>query len=695
MPISVKVLPQSTFLASFRIKQSLNGLAKLVPIMFVGAVLFPPTAAASNLRRHKDRASSESTAVSQRLLRAEPKAQSFALQDDGALAPQTTKPALTVGQRLDSELVITSGEARLMTQELTGLIDRFKATLLTVDASESNIDISTESLVKQLIESDTITRKDNNKSTSSKYQNSHLALHLASTGLQKFNYLVKQQRYDAARAEWSAAQKVLWSNYPQDKPLAQSEVRAMWFDRGTIVKAKSEADLIDIFDRMAIAGINTIFFETLNSSYTIYPSEVAPVQNPLVKGWDPLQAAVKLAHERDMELHAWVWTFAAVNKRHNTILDLPRHHLGPVLSQRPEWAMTDHQGSRFHYSSGKVFLDPANPEVRGYLQALIGEIAQNYDVDGIHLDYIRYPFQSPTGKLTYGYGAAAREKFQHETGYDPVDLNPYHPLWSKWIEFRTEQVDTFVFEVSQQLKQIDPELILSTAVFPMPRRDRLNKIQQGWEKWVSKEWIDLLVPMTYAQDTERLNSLASPLLREFRQGKALLLPGIRLLNMSDVVALDQMQLLRGLSTEGYSLFAAENLNSSLIDVFNRTQGNKITTSQLPHRQPFQASLSRYLSLQQEWNFFIADNPGEVDAKIMLEWGKQADRLRRELQEFAAEPSSSNLFSVQVTLSSLRKQFPYWMSRTKSIDRYQAQVWQNRLDTLDRLVSYGRRKRLRN
>ncbi|MEO1689937.1 MAG: family 10 glycosylhydrolase [Cyanobacteria bacterium J06631_6] len=662
MPISVRVLPQYTFLVPIKIQQSLNGLAKLVPLIFMGAVLFPSVSTASNLHRQQNRASSQATVVSQ----------GFA-----------------------AERVITPGEARLMTQELSGLIDRFKVTLLTIDASESNFDISTESLVKQLIESDTVTRKGNNKLTRSKYQNSHLALDLANAGLQKFNSLVKQQRYDAARTEWSAAQQILWSNYPQDKPLAQSEVRAMWFDRGTIVKAKSEADLTEIFDRMAIAGINTVFFETLNSSYTIYPSKVAPAQNPLVRGWDPLQAAIKLAHERDIELHAWVWTFAAVNKRHNMILNLPRHHLGPVLSQRPEWAMTDHQGSRFHYSSGKVFLDPANSEVRGYLQTLIGEIAQNYDVDGIHLDYIRYPFQSPTGKITYGYGVAAREKFQRETGYDPIELNPHHPLWSEWIEFRTEQVDTFVSEVSQQLRQIDPELILSTAVFPMPQRDRLNKIQQGWEKWVSKEWIDLLVPMTYAEDTERLNFLASPLLSEFRQGKALLLPGIRLLNMSEVVALDQMQLLRGLSTEGYSLFAAENLNSDLIDVFNRTQGNEPTISQqLPHRQPFEASLSRYSSLQQEWNFFIATNPREVDAEILLEWGQQADRLRQELQEFVAEPSSSNLFSVQVTLRSLRQQFPNWMNQTKSIDRYQAQVWQNRLDTLDRLVSYGRRKRLR-
>ncbi|MEL6502324.1 MAG: hypothetical protein AAFQ23_13170, partial [Cyanobacteria bacterium J06623_1] len=101
MPISVRVLPQYTFLVPIKIQQSLNGLAKLVPLIFMGAVLFPSVSTASNLHRQQNRASSQATVVSQ----------AFA-----------------------AERVITPGEARLMTQELSGLIDRFKATLLTIDA---------------------------------------------------------------------------------------------------------------------------------------------------------------------------------------------------------------------------------------------------------------------------------------------------------------------------------------------------------------------------------------------------------------------------------------------------------------------------------------------------------------------------------------------------------------------------------
>ncbi|MCC0176255.1 family 10 glycosylhydrolase [Waterburya agarophytonicola K14] len=592
------------------------------------------------------------------------------------------------------ESVISPGEKRLMTQELEGLIGRFETTLLTAEAHHSNINISTVEIIQEILGRSTITRKENNKQIAkSQYGDAHLALHRARQGLKRFHSLIDQRYYAMATAEWSAAKQALWDNYPMDRPVAQSEVRAMWLDRGTIVKAKSKADLVPIFDSMATAGINTIFFETVNSGYTIYPSQVAPQQNPLVKGWDPLQAAIELARDRGIELHAWVWTFAAVNQRHNIILNLPRNYPGPILAKHPDWAITDQEGSRFHYSSGKIFLDPANPEVQNYLSSLLTEIATNYQVDGIHLDYIRYPFQSPTGNMTYGYGIAARDQFRKQTGFDPINLYPEHYLWSEWTKFRIEQIDNFVALAADNLHQLRPDLTLSTAVFPMPKRERLSKIQQHWETWVKQEWIDMLVPMTYAKNADTLYDLANPLLNEFDSGKALLLPGIRLLDIPDITALDQVQLLRGMSTEGYALFAAENLTPNLTNMFNTTQGGITAESKqpLPHREPFQVSLVRYQSLQKEWNFFLTNNRQKLTDAALEEWGIKADRLAQDLQKLADKPSHKNFFSTQITLNSLRRQFPHWMKETKSVDVYQATVWQNRLDTLDRLLSYGEKK----
>ncbi len=102
--------------------------------------------------------------------------------------------------------------------------------------------------------------------------------------------------------------------------------------------ARNPEGLARLFDRLAAAGINTVFFETVNAGYPTYPSRVAPEQNPLTRRWDPLASAVEMAHARNMTLHAWVWVFAAGNQQHNRLLNLPADYPGPLLSRHPHWA---------------------------------------------------------------------------------------------------------------------------------------------------------------------------------------------------------------------------------------------------------------------------------------------------------------------------------------------------------------------
>ncbi len=550
-------------------------------------------------------------------------------------------------------------QIQVMQQELESLISRFENALLAAHVSRNKTEVTSP----------------------------NLALQTAKQGLANFIQLAEQRNYSAARQEWFHARRTLWDNYPSERRLAQPEIRAMWLDRGTIVKAKSEADLAAIFDRLAAAGINTVFFETVNASYTIYPSRVAPEQNPLTQGWDPLKAAVNLAHERGMELHAWVWIFAAANQRHNTVLNQPANYLGPVLSANPDWAMSDKRGRVFNARTKKAFFDPANPEVRQYLLSLLTEIATDYNVDGIQLDYIRYPFQDPRANRTHGYGVASRRIFKQQTGVDPIRVNPRQQMWSRWTDFRIQQVNSFVALASEHLKSKRPQLLLSTAVFAIPQRDRLAKIQQHWEHWIAEGLIDLLVPMTYAEDTSKLEQLAQPLFDRHLLGSTLLLPGIRLLNLPDAIALDQVQLLRDLPTGGYALFAAENLNPNLQERFSRMQGSATTVSQpLPHRQPFQAAAARYQVLQQEWQFLALRNSLTIEPEL----ASKIDDLARSLELLSQEPSDRNLLRAKLTISSFQKQFLEVMEQQATITPYQRQAWSNRLLTIEQLISYGER-----
>ncbi|MBD2742785.1 family 10 glycosylhydrolase [Coleofasciculus sp. FACHB-1120] len=605
-----------------------------------------------------------------------PAAQVADANADGLVAP----PGLDVKP---SSLPITGGQTTVMRQELEALIGRFESAMLTANATNK-----------------VGTANGNNSSTQTKLiadttsrSNQESALKTARTGLQKFLQLVVQQDYSAARQQWLQARRTLWDNYPIDRPQGQSEIRAMWLDRGTIVKAGSEQKLAKIFDRLAAAGFNTVFFETVNAGYPIYPSRVAQIQNPLVRGWDPLASAVKLAHERGMELHAWVWIFAVGNQRHNALVNRPKEYPGPVLDLHPTWAGYDNRGRLFHLGSGKTFLDPANPEVRRYLIQMLGEIATNYKIDGIQFDYIRYPFQDPRAGYAFGYGTAARQQFQQLHGVDPAKISPKdRNVWQKWTQFRTNAINTFVADASRSLRALKPNLILSAAVFPYPETERLQKLQQNWEVWAQRGDVDLLVPMTYALDTNKLQSLAQPLLTQALLGSTLVLPSIRLLNLPDAVAIDQIQALRDFPASGYALFAAENLNENLQGIFRRAQGRviKSSTEPLPYRQPFQAAATRYAALQKEWDFLLETNQFGIKEPALSEWHKQSDALSNALNQLAANPSANNLTKAKISLQSFKFQFNQWMKREGIEQPYQVQVWDNRLATLERLLRFGER-----
>jgi len=587
-----------------------------------------------------------------------------------------------------SSLAIAPNQIRTLNQDLDRLLGRIQSAVLLAEASEQeNIGLST-AIERYLATQDK--SQNNNAST---------ALDLPGLGearsrLQTFVNYVEQQDYRNARRQAETTRLQLLDSYPVSRRIHQPEIRAVWLDRGTIVKAQSAADLAVIFDRLAAAGINTVFFETVNASYPIYPSQVAPAQNPLTQGWDPLRAAVELAHARNMELHAWVWIFAAANQRHNEILNQPANYLGPVLAQNRDWLMTDKTGNSFHRNSRKAFFDPANPEVRQYLLSLLLEIATEYDVDGIQFDYIRYPFQDPRVNQTYGYGEASRSRFRNQTGTDPISIYPGSALWSTWTEFRINQVNQFVATASRQLKAQRPDLIVSAAVFPIPETERLARLQQHWEAWIEAGHLDLLVPMTYALDTETFQGLTEPLFQANRlNGHTLAIPGIRLLRLPTPLAVDQIQVLRDLPAAGYALFATENLGLNLQTILQQTQGSRriYRNTPLPHRQPFLAARDRFHTLRREWIVMLNGQQISLEAELLQEWGAQTDTLALALEQLAANPSTSNLRIAQRNLDRFQNRLDRWLGASDNLSTYQTQAWRNRLDAIAQLLRYGETK----
>lgn len=609
-------------------------------------------------------------------------------------------PSVTTEKKSPSQASLpfnspSSKEIQQMVRELEDLIHRVESTLITAEAKQLRYDGPMTAVADYVLKNPP---KSNIKNKENK-NNVRFSSNKASEAIANGRQVAKDfpnlalQNYSQARQTWLDARRSLWDNYPVDRHFAQPEVRAMWLDRGTIVKAKSKKDLAPLFDRMAESGINTVFFETINSSYTIYPSRVAPEQNPMTRGWDPLQASIELAHERGMELHAWAWIFAAANQGHNRILGQPENYLGPVLSRNPSWVLKDQNGGVFNRTPGfkKAFLDPANPNVRRYLLALLDEIATNYDVDGIQLDYIRYPFQDKITKQHFGYTDASRNLFKQSYGIDPKNIKPNSPAWSQWTGFRIRQITSFVSESSQRLKAKRPDLVISAAVFPIETRERLSVLQQHWEDWIYNGSVDMMVLMTYALNTGSFEDRTQSVHEFSGKNPSLIIPGIRLLNVPNAEAFDQMQSVRNMPSGGFALFAAENFNSGLGTMFKQTQGNATEIKEpLPHRQPFQTAVVRYQALQKEWNFMLLNHQMTTDSRSLKEWANQADQLGDRLKQLGENPTTNNLILAQKELSSLKMKLPKYLGKYKQQQPLQLDTWMNRLITLENLLQYGER-----
>ncbi|MEM9448468.1 MAG: family 10 glycosylhydrolase [Cyanobacteria bacterium P01_E01_bin.6] len=583
-----------------------------------------------------------------------------------------------------------------MTREIENLIGRFESALLASQVHGASQEEDIGQVDSILIASTTnqlgIAQELTNSSEINTYAHvmNHPALVQAKALLEEFPGLVNERRYGEARQNWLEARQLLWENFPTDRPIAQPEVRAIWLDRGTIVRAGSRERLAEIFDQLAIAGINTVFVETVNAGYPIYPSEIAPEQNPLIHGWDPLDAAVDLAHEHGIEAHAWVWVFAAGNQRHNTIADLPWNYPGPILAAHPTWANADRQGRAIPVGQDKPFLDPANPEVRQYLQQLYEEIVTRYDVDGLHLDYIRYPFQNAASGQSYGYGAASRQQFQQLTGVDPLTLSPNNRgLWQQWTDFRTEQVNSFVAETAQNLHDLRPDIVLSAAVFAMSEHERIQKLQQHWEEWAREGTIDMIVTMSYASDTNRFQQLTSPWLLEAELGSTLVVPGIQLFNLSEAAAFDQIQSLRDTPAGGYALFAAEHLNDDLRSIFNRTQGTEeIPLAPIPFREPFTTASARFDALQHEWNFLLDNGVFWMRSTKRDEMRLASEEMQAILNDLSDDASARDIQQAQESFEQFTSQFEEWTYLQSFSHSYRVESWQHRLDMIDLLLSYG-------
>lgn len=149
--------------------------------------------------------------------------------------------------------------------------------------------------------------------------------------------------------------------------------------------------------------------------------------------------------------------------------------------KHPEWvAVTRDQDP--DGNDGATWLDPANPDVRTFLLEQYRELVEKYDIDGIHLDFIRYAHAAVAeNKPDRGYTLVARDALKAQYGKDPIEISP-GTLWAiRWNQFREQLITSFVLEVGQMMKSLKPALKLSAAVLGELGSARENRMQNWAE----------------------------------------------------------------------------------------------------------------------------------------------------------------------------------------------------------------------
>ncbi|MFA6541073.1 MAG: family 10 glycosylhydrolase [Bacteroidota bacterium] len=270
------------------------------------------------------------------------------------------------------------------------------------------------------------------------------------------------------------------------------EGRGVWY---TPVEKNSE-EISAFVKRISDAGFNMLFLETVWQGQTIYPGFITK-QKKEFAGFDPLRSFLDEGKKYGIEIRAVVHTFlAGVSGEGGDTA------VAPVYSQHPEWQIVKRNGERISKAEpGRLYLNPAHPEVRDFIASVIKEIRTSYpDLSGIHLADVRYPVSVPLEESA-DYSETSRKLFREYTGVDPMDINPTdHPdKWWQWKLWREQIITNFL----KRIRWENPEVLLSADIFPDIEESQ-KTMMQNWVEWTANGFVNILVPAIHSEQSESI-----------------------------------------------------------------------------------------------------------------------------------------------------------------------------------------------
>jgi uncharacterized lipoprotein YddW (UPF0748 family) len=330
----------------------------------------------------------------------------------------------------------------------------------------------------------------------------------------------------------------------------RAEFRAFWVDTFNTA-LNNHADVVAVVNNAKAVKANAIFAQVRRRGDSWYLNSLEPAPDfiPLAAGFDPLQDLIDTAHSEGIEVHAFV-IMSAVWSKNPTFA--PSSTLGPPVSNdhvfnKHGWNKATSSmrtgndnwltRSRSPFPAGVTFdgqrygsdfwLDFGHPDAAAYTVDVLMHLVRNYEIDGLHLDRIRYPeFSVATGQpaltpangANIGYNQVSVERFQRRHGISAGSPPPAQndALWSQW---RRDQVTNLVRRVYLNAIAEKPHLKVSAALIAFGngpvcpsggnckaiwessiRAEAYWRVYQDWRAWTEEGIIDIAAPMDYKRE---------------------------------------------------------------------------------------------------------------------------------------------------------------------------------------------------
>ena len=307
---------------------------------------------------------------------------------------------------------------------------------------------------------------------------------------------------EAVRLAGAARTHMQQAYYLCQSPV-EPEFRAVWEHAGTGPFPGDWAAAIDV---LADNGFNAVVPNMLWGGLAHYDSAYLPHSAKFDTYGDQISACVSAAHARGVAVHVW--------KVNWNLSGAPQSYIDSMRAAARTQVSVD--GTPIDW------LCPSHPDNFALERDSMLEVVANYDVDGVHFDYIRYP------NSHHCYCDGCRTRFESEEGVTvgvwPDDVRPGGGLESAFLNWRRAQITELVAAVYAGAKAIRSDIQVSAAVFG-EYEYCYDGVGQDWVDWIDQGIVDFLCPMDYTSDFARFGGLVAEQ-TAYAAGRIPIYPGI-------------------------------------------------------------------------------------------------------------------------------------------------------------------------